>query len=413
MNWSKLRFVIFYHFTFALSLLFPLLVIGQEPVITVRFANPQNSCATEEYCLDVEFKSDLEDQEIFGMNIRFFYDDDVLEFIDFRNFEGGYNPVEPNPPAIAISEPAGPALFNFGGAAVFVNGAMQLTNLNAPPIILDTDEWTPIYQICFFVEEQNVDLDNFCPAVVWDLEQNPINGGFLTGDDGVVITVLGDNDESAPADENVEQFNWEYIGNGSPPYGQPIEIVCSNINCTMPLTMSAFHGESLTTGNRLTWLTKDEINVRGFQVQRSYDVRTWSDLGFVNSDVQGNGIVEYTYLDAYPASAKTYYRLKILDYDASFYYSSILTLSHTGFRNELDFQIYPNPVIESQFAVSINEFHPEGFRIQLYDMTGQRVFESVQTGPLHVFNVPGLPAGVYTLLLQNGVENASEKIIIR
>ena len=31
------------------------------------------------------------DQELFGMNVRFFYDDDILELIDFCDFLGGYD----------------------------------------------------------------------------------------------------------------------------------------------------------------------------------------------------------------------------------------------------------------------------------------------------------------------------------
>ena len=68
-------------------------VLAQSPVITVRFANPQNSCVTLEYCLDVEFKADILEQEVFGMNIRFFYDDDVLELVDFRDFQEMNHPV--------------------------------------------------------------------------------------------------------------------------------------------------------------------------------------------------------------------------------------------------------------------------------------------------------------------------------
>ncbi|MBK8829768.1 MAG: hypothetical protein IPN60_02730 [Saprospiraceae bacterium] len=67
--------------------LFHIALEAQIPVITVRFANPQNDCVTQEYCLDVELRSDITDQELFGMNVRFFYDDDVLEFVDFRDYQ--------------------------------------------------------------------------------------------------------------------------------------------------------------------------------------------------------------------------------------------------------------------------------------------------------------------------------------
>ena len=77
--------------------LFHIALEAQIPVITVRFANPQNDCVTQEYCLDVELRSDITDQELFGMNVRFFYDDDVLEFVDFRDYQGGYDAVAPDP----------------------------------------------------------------------------------------------------------------------------------------------------------------------------------------------------------------------------------------------------------------------------------------------------------------------------
>jgi hypothetical protein len=212
---------------------------AQTPVITVRFANPQYDCDNEEYCLDVEFQSDTPGQELFGMNIRFFYDDDVLELIDFRDFQGGYGPFLPNPPQISTSPTAGPALFNFAGPAEFINGAMQKVNANAPPIIISTTGWTKLFQMCFSVDDPNVDLDNFCPSVVWDLEQDPSLGGFLIGDDGVVITVVNPdpNLDSAPANENVVQFNWEYIGAGDPPYGQPIETDCIALACGAEITL--------------------------------------------------------------------------------------------------------------------------------------------------------------------------------
>ena len=54
-----------------------------QTTVTVRYANGTYDCNTEEYCLDVEFQADEVGQEVYGMNVRFFYDDDILEFVDF------------------------------------------------------------------------------------------------------------------------------------------------------------------------------------------------------------------------------------------------------------------------------------------------------------------------------------------
>ena len=207
--------------------------IVMNPTITVRLANPQYNCVTEEYCLDVEFQSDIPDQELFGMNVRFFYEDQVMELINFRDFQGGYGPVAPNPPTVLTSPAAfGYNYFRFGtpgnGPADWVNGAIQLVNENLEPIYISTTGWTKLFQICFAIDDIDPDSLNFCPPVVWDLEMNPANGGYLAGDDGVVMTIAtGVQGESIPALEQVEQFNWEYTGDGgAPPYGQPIEASC-------------------------------------------------------------------------------------------------------------------------------------------------------------------------------------------
>ncbi|MBK9335063.1 MAG: DUF11 domain-containing protein [Lewinellaceae bacterium] len=209
-------------------------LLGQIPQVTVRFANPQFNCANGEYCLDVEFQSNTSDQQVFGMNVRFFYDDNALELVDFRNFQGGYAAFAPNPPLINTGGPtSGPVLFNFAGPAEFVNGAMQLVNANAPPIYISTNGWTKLFTVCFNVDDPNANLDNFCPSVVWDLEQNPANGGFLPGDDGVVITLVNPdpNQNSTPAIEQVAHYNWQYVGPGTPPYGVPNSTSCIAIRC--------------------------------------------------------------------------------------------------------------------------------------------------------------------------------------
>lgn len=217
-------------FFFSFYLLLGLNPISADPNITVRFSNPQFNCSTAEYCLDVEFQSDQAGYELFGMNVRLFYDDVILELVDFRGFLGGYGAIAPNPPGNTYSATAGPSLFNFGGGADYINGAVQKTNSNAPAIFISTSGWTKLFQICFVVDDPNADENNFCPPVVWDLEANPANGGFLPGGAGVVMTVVNGSG-SANALEHVSQYNWQYIGNGSAPYGQPVNQTCSSIAC--------------------------------------------------------------------------------------------------------------------------------------------------------------------------------------
>lgn len=200
-----------------------------DPNLTVRFNNPQFSCSTYEYCLDVEFQSDVANKELFGMNVRFFIDDRILEYVNLRGFQGGYGAVSPSPANVNYGT-SGIPWFNFTDGADYINGAVQKTNSSAPPIYISTSGWTKLFQACFTVDYHNGSETVFCPPVVWDLEANPNNGGFPNGSSGVVMTVVNGSD-SSPALEHVNQFNWQYTGNGSAPFGEPIEVSCINIDC--------------------------------------------------------------------------------------------------------------------------------------------------------------------------------------
>ncbi len=243
-----------------------MVLFAQDPVINVRFANPQFDCATSQYCVDVEFQSDTPDQEIFGMNVRFFYNDAEMEFLDFRNFQGGYAPFFPDPPQVTTGGPnSGMDLFGFpaGEPSEFVNGSIILDNPAAGDLVVPTAGWISLFQVCFTVNVPNVDENNFCPSIVWDLEANPANGGFLVGDDGVVITLEDQSGmvASLPASENVVQYNWEYSGPGTPPYGNPVENTCIAFgcapvaNCLAPTNLGATNitGDAVT----VTWTSNN------------------------------------------------------------------------------------------------------------------------------------------------------------
>lgn len=374
---------------------------SQAPLITVRFANPQNDCATGSYCLDVEFKADMPDQEVFGMNVRFFYDDQLLELIAFTDYQGGYGAAAPDPPTITTSEPAGPALFNFGGAAEFVNGAIQLVNTGVPPIYLDTENYTKLFQVCFNLDGPIENLDTFCPPVVWDLEQDPANGGFLAGDDGVVITVVDPdpNNESLSADENVEQFNWQYTGNGTAPYGEPIEETCSNVNCALPATLLYFRGQRLEHRHLLEWGAMDEAGLSRYRIQRSLDKYEWTTLGYVTANTLSSGVEHYFFTDGYPAPGTNYYRLVIEDTDGRMDISPIVSLKAPLMSAAPSLHIYPNPVSEDYLEILIPDTQGQAAELRVFDLSGRLVYRGPCQPGIHEVPVAGMSAGLYTVSL--------------
>jgi len=202
------------------------------PVVTARFANPYFDCETQLYCVDVELISDTPDKQLYGMNVRFFYDGTILEYYSTGDFEPGYDIL--GPPAIQTLFAGSGAYFGLNDPLIWYNGAVQLTGSSS--LFISTTEWTRYFTVCFkVINPIYLGIDRFCPPLVWDLEEDPANGGYLPGDDGVVITLVGEF-QSTPTTENVDQFNWYYTSGGNG-FGLPEEMDCVDTTCgyTIPV----------------------------------------------------------------------------------------------------------------------------------------------------------------------------------
>jgi hypothetical protein len=228
-----------------LSLLLFLILPGfqanaQElPLVTVRFNNPTYDCPTQTYCVDVEFTCDTEGQQLFGMNVRFIYDDNILEYLSMGDFQPGYVQGSAN----TVTYPAGSgANFGLAGPLEWFNGTVRL--IEESPIFIGTNgEWTKLFNVCFHVDDPySLNLENFCPSIIWDLEEYPdpeSGGGYFQGDDGVTITVvdLTGEQDSSPTIEDVVQFNWMYFANGNS-FGHPVATNCVSTECGEKIPVS-------------------------------------------------------------------------------------------------------------------------------------------------------------------------------
>ena len=84
--------------------------------------------------------------------------------------------------------------------------------------------------------------------------------------------------------------------------------------------------------------------------------------------------MEYVCEDPLPFMGLNYYRLKAVDYDGSFEYSDIISIKGDAFAP--DMLVYPNPVRNKVFQLSLN-FIPESKGIiDIYDFMGNVVFST-------------------------------------
>lgn len=227
----------------AVSLCCSLIVHAQELAsVSVRLNNPQFEAASRTLSLDVELQSETSNEQLFGINVRFFYDAEKLDFQFIDNLAEGYQILGDLPVAKVGNASSGMALFNLERTAAFVNGAVQLM---APvtAVTMQPGSWTKYFRLNFRVPAHWVQSEEgFYPSIILDCK-GPSLGGFLPGDGGVVVTLCEQDPstvvESKPSLVEVSHFNWLDQQQPEYPYGIPLEETGIDLN---PGVVSATSG---------------------------------------------------------------------------------------------------------------------------------------------------------------------------
>lgn len=164
----------------------------------------------------------------------------------------------------------------------------------------------------------------------------------------------------------------------------------------MPVTLATFEVINESNAALVTWSTSEEVNSDYFDLQHSVDAKTWHQIGRVEATEDSKNSVRYSYVHASVASGQNFYRLKMVDKDGSFAYSSIRNLE-VSLPQQL--MVYPNPVkdlltLKIEGLTSGNQVAGVTF----INLSGKTVY-SIQ-GPVPAgVDVTRLPAGAYILTI--------------
>lgn len=181
----------------------------------------------------------------------------------------------------------------------------------------------------------------------------------------------------------------------------------------VPIRLTSFNGVKDINKVQLKWQTTSEQNSKYFDVEFSENGNLWSSIGTV--DAAGNSSVQRNYglLHNTPVNGVNYYRLKQVDINGNFSYSSIVAINFTIKGVNIN-SVYPNPFV-SQLKIDISSDRNEVVRIQLSDNMGRvlRVFNSsVQKGVNRVLvdNLAGLSPGIYNVEVKTSYSTYTYKL---
>ena len=118
----------------------------------------------------------------------------------------------------------------------------------------------------------------------------------------------------------------------------------------------------------LNWATASEENNKYFEVERSSNGAVFHKIGTVTGAGNSTATNHYQFIDKAPLKGASYYRLKQVDIDGKFTYSSIrrVNIDSKGFN----YRILQNPV-NDELRLNFEMEKPATLRIDIRDVNGR------------------------------------------
>lgn len=249
-----------------------------------------------------------------------------------------------------------------------------------------------------------------CKASIWI---NPSLGGSEPSPDA--LSDLGTT-ETVGGNTDVGRFGIYQRGDKPKVDIGGIKVATTWSSAPLPVELVSFTASIIGSSVHLKWNTATETENVGFRIQKCVN-NNWMDLGFVEGAGTSSAPREYSYVDK--SEAGNYqYRLKQLDRDGSFTFSSAVevTLATPNTWNLV--QNFPNP-FNPVTSIAFHLGKSSAVTLTVMDLLGREVAVLVNSvlpeGPHTAsFNASALSSGIYLYRLEaEGYTKTMKMTLIR
>jgi len=172
------------------------------------------------------------------------------------------------------------------------------------------------------------------------------------------------------------------------------EFYLTGSSIPLPVELTAFTAATEGSAVRLAWRTATEKNSARFEIERSLDGKAFARIGEVAAQGSKTSVTDYVFRDnqAPVSPALVYYRLRQVDLDGTFSYSSVRVVTIAA---KTGLTLYPNP---ARSAVAVTGL-AAGTAVDVLDTLGRTVVRATAgaDGTAAITLAPGLPTGVYVV----------------
>lgn len=175
-----------------------------------------------------------------------------------------------------------------------------------------------------------------------------------------------------------------------------------SLNCLLSTRITSFSGNLIAKKSILKWNCEASNDMSHFEIERSIDGRNFSIIG---SELYHSNLTFEFVDDQLPSNSKIFYRLKMVDKNGSYKYSSTIIIKTKG---NLILELSPNPVHDQ---LRVNGLQGNGM-IYVYDASGRRlVSQIVAQSQTQLLDLSALKNGVYVLEYLNGEQSEIQKFV--
>jgi hypothetical protein len=162
---------------------------------------------------------------------------------------------------------------------------------------------------------------------------------------------------------------------------------------TLPVKLVSFDAKKVNNTVKLNWQTSSENNSDHFEIERSKPGGSFIKIGEINAAGTSNQLLDYQFIDNQPEKGYNLYRLKQVDIDNRFEYSSVRWLKFNDGKNEL--AVFPT-ITSGTIFIQTNEKAV----VELYNLLGNRLQtkEIINIGQL---DISKYASGIYVLRNRN------------
>lgn len=179
----------------------------------------------------------------------------------------------------------------------------------------------------------------------------------------------------------------------------------------LPIVLENFYGEYNSGKDFLHFIITEISGVKNIVIQKSADARAFMDIASLDANkISVRSVTDF--IDETPLPGNNYYRLKIIDEDGNYNYSSVILLRNTS---ATEITIYPNPAVNN-LTVKLSGANPGKIYLSLSDIAGRTLFNAYYISAINqqiIIPLSGYSKGIYVIKVKDaaGKVLAKQKIV--